>query len=560
MKTLLLLLVSFTLALFTASSAQAGQQPDRCVVGIVLDTSPTSNWSQLRKAAENIFKSAGVHDTVLLLEVRGRHTHLRFSCIKRGQDYDLDRFTSALNATTADWFINADLARALDGPIYEKLLQHAGKEGRAIIFILSEGDLSSRQAAAICKFADKVKAAHSWPLLLASSLEKTNRQLLIAAGKGRLQRCKLADAADRAFLEKLIHRIRSSIPTAAEKITATQPIVTKVRKVMASDKDASAKPQSGEGLPPRVQQPRASAEPNGAIAKLPARPVKKPRALKEASEKKTPEPNKPNLVVSKAKESEPVDRGDAEPSKKVKPTVSIVARPPKLTQSVRQELADTDESRLVSTSPNEAVSRNKHKQRISAPSAFVQRAKPPAKVNLKAPHTSRPSPFSSLITRLLAISGISTVTIIAFLLIYGWAAAASWQRKVQNPVETARREEEKQTRLLMARVGGSSYCLGSPQHFSSVHLGSSAENTIRVNSESIEPRHLRIYRRRSNFFIRNLAKTPVIANGQEIGRKKRYRLTFPAAVCLGEGVTVHLFLAKSAGKKQSKREESKNGK
>ena len=560
MKTLLVLLVSFTSALFTASSVQADQLSDKCVMSILLDTSPTGRWNQIRRAAENLYRSCEIGDTVLFFSVRGRHTHLKFSCIKRCTDVELDSFYSALRTSTADWFINADLARALDGPIYEKLLQHAGKEGRAIIFILSEGDLSSRQAAAICKFADKVKAAHSWPLLLASSLEKTNRQLLIAAGKGRLQWCKLADAADRAFLEKLTHKIRSSIPIAAEKITATQPIVTKVRKVMASDKDVLAKPQSGEGLPPRVQQPRASAGPNGAIAKLPARPVKKPRALKEASEKKTPEPNKPSLPVSKAKESEPVDRGDAEPSKKVKPTVSIVARPPKLTQSVRQELADTDESRLVSTSPNEAVSRNKHKQRISAPSAVVQRAKPPAKVNLKAPHTSRSAPFSSLTTRLLAIGGVSVVTIIVFLLIYGWAAAASWQRKVQNPVETARREEEKQPRLLMARVGGSSYCLGSPQHFSSAHLGSSAENTIRVNSESIEPRHLRIYRRRSNFFIRNLAKTPVIANGQEIGRKKRYRLTFPVAVSLGEGVTVHLFLAKSAGKKQSKREESKNGK
>jgi hypothetical protein len=285
MKKLSSLLVSLTMALLVASSAQAGHQSDKCVVGIVLDTSPTSNWSQLSKAAENIFKSAGVRDTVLLFEVRGLHMHLKFSCIKRCTDRELASFYSALRTSSSDWFINADLARALNGPIYEKLLQHTDQEGHAVIIALTEGNLSRQQASEICEFADHVKAAHGWPLLVTGTLEKINRELLIAVGKGRLHWCKLADAADRALMEKLIQKIRSGTAIAAGRITAAQPSVTTDQEATDSEKDTSAKSKTAEKLSPTIQLPRTVAEPNSVGAAPPVRPAKESRVSKDVSGK-----------------------------------------------------------------------------------------------------------------------------------------------------------------------------------------------------------------------------------------------------------------------------------
>lgn len=511
MKTLFFFLVSFTLVLFTARTTQAGQQSDQCVVTIILDTSPTSNWSQIRKAAENIYKASFIGNTVLLFAVKGGDTQLLFSCVKRRTDDELDSFYSALRAITADWFIKADLANALIGPVYDKLLQHAGQQGRAVIIVLSEGDLSGTQAAALCKFADKVKASHGWPVLVTGTAEKINRELLIAAGKGRLYWCKLADAADRVLLEKLLQNIRPRASTISGEFTPAQPTVATDKRVMASGKETSVKPETAVKSLRKVQEARVLTEPNDSATKHPVHPVGNAPAWKEASGKETFEPNL-------ARES-----------------------------NVFKSQSSVAGLKTKDSSPAEITQPTSQKTRTSL------------KENPKAPLPSRTLPFGGLTTCLLAIGGISAVAIIAFLLIYGWAAAATWQRKVQKPVEAARRQEEKQPRLLMARIGGSSYCLGNPQHFNSAHLGSSPENTIRINSESVAPRHLRIYRRGSSFFIRNLAKTPVVANGQEIGRRKRRRLTFPVAVSLCEGVTAHLFLEKSTSKKQVNPEESKHG-
>ncbi|MCX5638370.1 MAG: hypothetical protein NTX52_11870, partial [Planctomycetota bacterium] len=284
MKTLFFFLVSLTLVLFTARTTQAGQQSDQCVVTIILDTSPTSNWSQIRKAAENIYKASFIGNTVLLFAVRGGDTQLLFSCVKRRTDDELDSFYSALRAITADWFIKADLANALNGPIYEKLLQHAGQQGQAIIVILSEGDLSHEQASDVCKFAEQIKAAHHWPLLLTGTVEKTAREFLIAAGKGHLNWCKLADAADRAFIEKLLQKIKPI----AEKVTATQPTAATHKETTPFNKDT---PETVERLSPKVQEPHASAEPNDVASTHLSGPSEKSPARKEASGKEAPEPN-----------------------------------------------------------------------------------------------------------------------------------------------------------------------------------------------------------------------------------------------------------------------------
>lgn len=536
MKTLFFFLVSFTMVLLAAGSAHSGQQPTACIFAIVLDTSPTAQWDQIRKGAENIFKQAEAGDTVLLFEVRGLYTHLRFSCIKPFANNDLDTFQLALQATSADWFMHADLSRALGGPIYEKLLQHAGKEGQALLVILSGGDLNDTQATTLCKFADNVKATHGWPLLLASSPDKTNRQLLIAAGKGRLYWCKLADAADRALLEKLMQDMRPGASTISGELTPAQPIVATNKQITSSGKETSVKPETAVKSLRKVQEASVLTEPNDSATKHPVRPVGNAPAWKEASGKETFEPNlasgsnvfnlQSSVAGLKTKASSYVETSSAKPSNGPDLPASVVGG---------------------------------ERQVKAASSAPVQKTRTSLKENSKAPLPSRTLPFGNLTTRLLAIGCISAVAIIAFLLIYGWAAAATWQRKVQNPVEAARRQEEKHPRFLMARIGGSSYCLGNPQHFNSAHLGSSLENTIRINNESVAPRHLRIYRRGSSFFIRNLSRTPVVTNGQEIGRRKRCRLTFPAAVSLCEGVTVQLLLAKSTAPKQSKSEESKNG-
>jgi hypothetical protein len=508
--------------LLAASSAHSGQQPTACIFAIVLDGSPTAQWDQIRKAAENIFKSTEAGDTVLLFEVRGLYTHLRFSCVKRCTDDELDSFYSALQATRADWFMHADLAHALIGPVYDKLLQHAGEQYRVIIIVLSEGDLSGTQAAALCKFADKVKASHGWLVLVTGTAEKINRELLIAAGKWRLQWCKLTDAADRALLEKLIQDIR--------------PGATTIKQVTASRKETSVKPETAVKSPRKVQEARTLTEPNDSATKSLAHPVGNAPAQKEASGKETLEPN----LASGSNAFKPQSSIAGLKTKASSPAKINHAKPPK-------------EADL----PASAVS-GKREVKVAS-SASVEKTRTSTKENSKAPLPSKTLPFGRLTTRLLAIGGMSAISIIGLLLLSSWFRAKNWQKSAQNPVFDARRQQENQPKLLMARVGSSSYQLGNLSRFTAVHIGSSPENTIRINNKTVAPQHIRIYRRGDKLFARNLSKAEIVANGKKVRPRKRCLLTLPALVSIDRDVGVTLFLAKAASSNSRNLKESKNG-
>jgi hypothetical protein len=528
-KNLLPFLVSFTTVLLATDSTRAVQQPTTCIFAVVLDTSPADQWGQIDKAAENIFKSVNVGDTILLFEVRGLSAHLCFSGIKQSNNGELDAFQSALQDIKADWFLHADLARALQGPIYEKLLQHAGKQGQAIIVVLSEGGLSHEQASDICKFAEQINSARRWSLVLTGSAEKTNRDFLIAAGKGRFNWCKLADATDRVLFEKLLQKLRPNVPITVEKVSSTHPIIATHEEIVSSKKNTA---ETDEVSSPKFQEPNVTAEPNNNVASKHlsislgnSRDLNGTPELNLAGESNAFKPQS-SLAVLETKVISPTEIADNKPSKEtVSPTLAI---------------SDDRQVKTASPDPEEKVNTS-------------------IKSNSKTLLSSTKLLPSSLTARLLAIGGISATTIIACFLLYGWAAATSWQQKLRNPIELARRQNEKQPRVLMAQVGGSSFCLGNPRHFNSAHLGSSPENTIRISNEAIAPRHLHIFRRGDNFFVRNLAKTTIFANGQEISRRKRHLLIFPAAISLCENISVNLFLTKSTNQKQEKLEESQNG-
>jgi hypothetical protein len=564
MKTLFVLSIILTCVWLTDCLAQTEPQPSQCVLCLIVDLSPASQWQQLQTAAENVYKywskSGSIGDTLLVYTVKGTTARLCFSCIKASEDGRFDDFSSVLRDVNPDWFVSSSLSAAIQGPIYNKIKQHAGQEGHAVIIALTEGNLSRQQASEICEFADNVKATHGWPLLLASSPDKTNRQLLIAAGKGRLHWFKLIDAADRALMEKLIQKIRSSVPIIVEKATSAQPTVTTDKKVTASEKEISAKPETAGKPPLKVQETRTAARPSDNATKPPAGPAATTPTVKQVSEKKTTEPNKPaepnafkprpSVTGLKARAGSPVEIAHAKPSKEPKLPASSVA------ELARQKLAAADKSSLVDTLPASAVSGER--QVKSASSDAVQKTKTLVKPDWKASHPLRSSPFSSLTTRLLAVGGVSVICIAVFLLLSSWLSARSWQKSAQNPVLDAQRQQENQPKILMARVGNSSYHLGNLSRFTAVHIGSSPENAIRINNKSVAPQHVEIYRRGDKLFARNLSKTEIVANGQKVRPRKRCPLTLPALVSIDQDVGVNLFFAKAAGSKSRNLQESEN--
>jgi hypothetical protein len=143
---------------------------------------------------------------------------------------------------------------------------------------------------------------------------------------------------------------------------------------------------------------------------------------------------------------------------------------------------------------------------------------------------------------------------LAIFLVKAKRTAQQWKHQVNSHLA-----EDKPTNpgTLVAKLNGQVYQLGPLTQFRQMHVGSGPKNTIKIIDDSVEGRHVKIYRHNDDLILKNLAKSPVIANGMEIKTRQRCRLVVPARIELNENLRLNLELLHQD--KSSGEQESKNG-
>lgn len=520
MKKLLIfsiVLVTVTLAIHFAGAAE---QREPLTVAIVFDTSPTGHWQELCTAAKNAYRSCHAGDTVLVFTVRGKITRLRFSSVKRQQDYEFGDFCSIVSSIKPDWLAQASIDSAISGPIYRKLLQRAMAKGRAIIAVITDGGLGSKQARDISKFIHNIKPAHNWSLLMTGKLEKTPKELLIESGKGNLYWCDLRDATDSTFVDKWMQQARLAATDNPETVT-----IPATSAVADSEVDHSKK---GSLI----------------VSELPS------QSLQKSQQPKTSSKSDSNEIAKKVKPSSAsLDTRTSKPAKSIyrEATKGSILKPSKPTVD-SPPLSSKDRSRaekrptVPSISSKPMVSR---KERIK-PILFTSR-KTESEFK-QEPKSSKdieqPTFGEGVWSPLLVVTGVSITSVIAIALTVAWVNARAFQKKLHSPLRAAEQQHKEKPKALLVRVNGVLHRIGDLRRFRSFHMGAASNNAVRLDGEKVAARHARVFRRRGKLFIRNLAKTATAVNGKELRRYRKCLLTLPAALTIADGVKVHLFLEK----------------
>jgi len=458
------------------------EQPGQAVA-LVLDTSPGDS-SLLRGAAVNIYRSLPDGILVLLFEVRGKTTNLRFACTKDRDDKGLAGFCRAVRKVSCDWFAGARIGSALNGPVYERLVARPVTDGQAAIVVVGSGGFSSSQAEQVCSFAERVKAVHGWPVLVTASISKVPRRILSYAAKASLYWEQLdAVAKDGSIASRCIRRL----------------------------------------IPGGFEAP-------GAVEKA---STKEPTALEKAG-----------LLEKPAIEYEPsqVAAGSFDVADVAVDTNLVSANMESSARQGGNELnlpSPPVEVNAVCTAGTGACEVDTVTSTVRVPNP-VSTLAPGDPNGCLYPGTSEPSAKGPGL--LVLVAACSAGGIALAVLAGGWLKAALWDKKLRSPLDAAKARRQQKPRVLMARVGRQLYRLGDLQRFGLIHVGSSVKNTIRIGNDKIAARQLKVYQHRDYLFVRNLGKEPITVENQQLPRGKKCRLLPPASLLLPGEVEVRFFV------------------
>lgn len=159
-----------------------------------------------------------------------------------------------------------------------------------------------------------------------------------------------------------------------------------------------------------------------------------------------------------------------------------------------------------------------------------------------APAEAEPQPKRALgkilLWILLPVAGL--LALLGLTLYMGIRNANRWKESVNSHLKQTRRQSPG---ILIAKLNGQSYRLGPVDRFKAAHIGSGPNNSIRITGDkSIKDRHLRIYRKGNGLWLKNLARSSVIANGTEIKSRCKHRLIVPAVIQLNDKAKLNLEL------------------
>lgn len=485
MKTrLILFCIATFMTLAQSGPVFAGDPTKQFTAVVVVDGSPPRNWSMLLDATKNVYHSLEQGERILVFLVKDRNALLRVSTVKDssvGGYADFCKLVDTLHHQ--GWPFGANPVSALKGPVYKHMLQRTKPDDRVMFIIVTEGRFSTRQAEELCDFADQIWNSFNWRLLLTGEVKKTPRKLILAASEGSIGWCKLSDALDPASIKKCIQEPRWFVTIDQEK-AAKKPALQ------------SSPQESEDQLAPETQPP------------------------------KTVEPATPQKAKA------PVD-SEGQPPPASTETNSIVAED-------RTGRSDQQAQKLpakLSISAPEAWELNPEKEEKE----IANEPEPPIDESVESKSGSDSFPANSIL--LWSIGPVSLIAVIVAFLAAAWARANKFQKKLFAPL--ANQPKEKKPTVLAVRVDSVVHRIGDIRRIKNFHIGEDRNNTIRLSGSKVASRHLRVFRRADNWFVRNLTSQPVVVNGRKLGRRRKCLLTLPAVVRITDDLPIELFLERS---------------
>ncbi len=505
--------------LTVAASCCAASWQTRPTVVFVLDTSPTRHRTSIRKAGEGIFEALEEQWRVKLFSVRGTSVREHFDQVKDSPRASSD-FKSTLGRISPDWFVNANLAVALDETIYPFMLENSGTDTRTAVFILSDGSISRSQSRAIVDLAWKWKIRHQWPVIITGTPERTTSELLVGANKGKLHWLSLRDARYTAGMRKLLEDIipADDEPDAEEPSGICDDNLQKDETLESQPKkqvpDECDLPGDCETAEQNKEQPEQIRDTDIAAESVfdSLSQVCEPIIQDYIADCYKREPNRINKNSTSA-------CGDLEIEDKLSSEIQL---------QEQQECKDNEEyggDILIYRDPNDP---HQHDPGSHYPAKSTRHI------------------FSR--GRLLATAAISTSLLLAIFASFALVSAKRWQQETRRTVIRGKGNSGKFKSVLIARTQGRKYQLGDIERFKSVYIGKDSRNSVAVKGKGICSRHLRILRKGKKLYVINLSEKPVRANSSEVLPGCRKALTVPANIYLTEQITVQLLVEQKKNK------------
>jgi hypothetical protein len=144
------------------------------------------------------------------------------------------------------------------------------------------------------------------------------------------------------------------------------------------------------------------------------------------------------------------------------------------------------------------------------------------------------------------IVGAIIVTVVTIVVILTRLAAAQrWYGNLTAKLQGTS-AKPRTPQILLAQVADRIYQLGQLSRVHRLHVGSGHDNGIRIPDSTIAPRHLQLRKTRRGLVLRNLAKTPIFINQEELRPRRWQPLVLPATVRLSDKITLSL-RAQTAG-------------
>jgi len=195
---------------------------------------------------------------------------------------------------------------------------------------------------------------------------------------------------------------------------------------------------------------------------------------------------------------------------------------------------------------------------LPAPLAELKKQQVPAEQENDESSAPKRRWFSRIPLPAFVIGGILLiVSVISAFIFTAWRNAKAFQKRLLAPL--ADHKKPTKSKVLMVRANGAVHRIGNLQRLNAIHIGRGNDNTVTLNDKKVALRHVRIFRRGENLFLKNLAGTPVVIGGKELGQRKKCQLALPAIVEIADNIKIQLFWERAVNSITSKNGDPKNG-
>lgn len=140
---------------------------------------------------------------------------------------------------------------------------------------------------------------------------------------------------------------------------------------------------------------------------------------------------------------------------------------------------------------------------------------------------------------------------IAAVLARGISKTRLWKSKVSSHLNST---QQKTPGTLIAKVNGQTYHLGRIDKIRQIHIGSNPQNSIRIYDKAVAAQHLRIFRRFSSLWLKNLSSKTAFVNGVPLKPVRKVRMRLPCSIKIDDSITIKLQLQKPLIQNLSKQE------